>query len=65
MEIQDVICLFNFLIFFIFRAIFVAYGSSWARGQIRAAAALAYSTATATPDPSCNLCHKLEATLQP
>ena len=35
----------------------VAYGSSWARGQIRATTE-AYTTATAMPDPShiCNLC---------
>ena len=29
-----------------------AYGSSWARGQIGAAAA-PHTTATATPEPSC------------
>ena len=33
-----------------FRVILVAYGSSWARGQIRAAAA-AYAMAIATLDP--------------
>ena len=35
-----------------FRAAPVAYGSSQARGQIRAVAA-AYATATAMPDPGC------------
>ena len=45
-------------LFFLFRATAVAYGSSRARGQIRAAAA---ATATAMPDLSrvCNLCHSL------
>ena len=45
---------------FFFRAAPVAYGGSQARGPIRAAAAsLAYTTGTATPDPSrvCNLYH--------
>ena len=38
----------------------VAYGSSWVRGQIGAAAE-AYATATATPDPrcTCDLHHSL------
>ena len=34
----------------VFRGVPVAYGSSWARGQI-GAAVLAYTTATAMPDP--------------
>ena len=37
---------------FLFMAALVAHGSSWARGQIRAAAK-AYITVTATQDPSC------------
>ena len=39
----------------------VAYGSSHARGRIRAASG-AYTTATATMDPShiCDLCHSLQ-----
>ena len=38
------------LIYFSFWAARTAYGSFWARDQIRATAA-AYATATATPDP--------------
>ena len=43
--------------FFLFMASPAAYGSFQARSQIRAASG-AYTTATATPDPSCicNLC---------
>ena len=43
--------------FFLFMATPVAYGSSQARGGIRAAAVSLYMTATAMPDPShiCNL----------
>ena len=40
----------HLLIYFLFTAVPVAYGSSWASGQIGAAAA-AYVTATAMPDP--------------
>ena len=36
---------------FLFMATPAAYGSSWARGRIRAAME-AYATATAMPDPS-------------
>ena len=50
-------CFFVFL-FFLFRAAPEAYGSSQAKGQIRAVAA-AYTAATATPDLNhvCNLRH--------
>ena len=53
------ISLFIYFIF-IFRAASAAYGSSLARGQIRATAE-AYATAIATQDLSCicNLCHIL------
>ena len=46
--------------FFSFLAVPVAYGRSWARGQI-GAAAVAYATAKATSDPSRfqDLCHSL------
>ena len=40
-----------FFLFFLFTAILVASGSSWARDQMGATAE-AYTTATATPDPS-------------
>ena len=41
-------------------AVLVAYGYSWTRGRIGATAA-AYTTATATQEPSCicDLCHSL------
>ena len=46
---------------FSFTATPEAYGRSWARGRIGAAAE-AYTTVTATPDPICicNLCHSLQ-----
>ena len=55
---------FHFLddiLFFIFFYFSQAYGSSQAKGHIRAAAALVYATATATQYPSyiCYLCHSL------
>ena len=56
------IILFFILLFLLFfRAVPVAYGSSQARGWIRAAAA-AYTTATATQDLTyvCSLYHSLE-----
>ena len=43
---------FFFLSFFFLTATFTAYVGSWARDQIRAAAG-AYATATAIPDPNC------------
>ena len=43
---------FGLFYFFLFRATPKAHGHSQARGQIRAAAE-AYATTTATPDPSC------------
>ena len=46
---------FSFLIFFLFMAAPLAYGSSQAKGKIRAAAG-AYSTATVTPDPAYAAC---------
>ena len=45
---QRGVCLFFF--FFLFRAVHASYGCSQTRGQIRAAA---YTTATASSDPSC------------
>ena len=55
-ELKD----FLFLCSLLFLAILVAYGSSWARGQIITAAE-AYTSVTATPDPShmSNLHHSL------
>ena len=52
----QVFFVFFFFFLFFFKVTLVANGSSWARGQIRAAAK-AYTTATATLDPSrtCNL----------
>ena len=45
-------------IYLLFRATPVAYGSSWARGQIRAAAAgLCHSTAMPDPSHLCDLQH--------
>ena len=43
----------------------MAYGSSQARGQIRAAAAVVYTTAIAMPDPSCICNLQLTATPDP
>ena len=53
-------CFFLFP-FFLFMAILAAYGSSWAMGQIAAAAAGLYHS-TATPDCSniCDLCCSLQ-----
>ena len=50
------------IIISLFRATPRAYGSSQARGQIRAAAACPYTTATATPDLRriCDLYHSLQ-----
>ena len=53
-------CFYLFIYLFIMAAP-VAYGNSQAWGQI-AAAAVTYTTAMATPDPShiCDLCHSLQ-----
>ena len=48
---KDCKTFFCFLFFWLFRAAPLAYGGSQARGCIGAAAA--YTTAIATPDPSC------------
>ena len=52
--------LFFFFFFFLFRAAPVAYGGSQARGRIRATT-LAYTTATATQDLSCDLPHSSQS----
>ena len=52
--------LVNYIPFFLFTATPTAYGTPWARIQIRVAVAV-YTTAKATRDPRriCNLCHSL------
>ena len=51
----------SFLLFFLFMAARMEYGSSWAKDWIGAAAE-AHATGMATPDPRCicDLCHSLQ-----
>ena len=60
-QISNCSTLFFFILFIYLMAIPVAYESSWARDWIGAAAE-AYTTAMATPDPShiWDLCHSLQ-----
>ena len=51
LNLDSVFCFLGFFVFLIFRAAPTAYGTSQARGPIRATAA-GLTTATATPDPS-------------
>ena len=51
-----------FFLFYFFRTAHVAYGSSWARGQIRTIAEV-YATATATPTPDLSYIFGLRCSL--